>query len=758
MKAKVVGKRIAAGLMTMSLLLSNLPVTAAADAAQQEHEEAGEDADSAAGGDADAGSRKLPEGREGSADEQAASEGAQTKADEQAASESTQVKADEQAASESTQVNTDAQDSSERTQVNTDEQAASESTRTNADAQDSSERAQTNADAQDTSEGEQVPADAQDRSEGRETPADVDEEVPEKEAETDSEKAPEADPEEEAVEEEPSPQEFFLENLKSVDGAITIDGDLSDWANVTAHGSGKSGIDEWKAALSADGAFLYFAYTGTAGTEWDYTFASYENAFVFGYADQSRDRDSAVSITAWKDGASVKDAYNGDIAGAEVMVVNEAHHNNAGPYTAEFAVPVSFFHSSDFTLTFAGETIDAQDLEQVNGAALDPPAPPVYAGITIDGSYSDWAALARTEVSCPNAGHPDCVSEAAAVYDGDWLYIYIKDGPDGNASNAGTRSNGKFAILSDLNYETDIQLSTAPAVSGVDGAKVAYVGREWEIAIPRDQLPKYRESLSFAFYLGDPIIENIVNLQEDSGNNLDTIFNGVVCDGEYQDWEDYGHTTIEYDTPGSQEQHIDAKGALYSTGEKLYGHAVTDAPDHLAEAGGEFIKGVTIAFNQKLGDLQSGAIDRNQTFFCKFVTVDAAGNIHWNPQQEGYAEGTYKFAIASIDAWTVSTNISDLHEMDQLYGEMYMTIGKGGKDEMEFCLDLPMAAKKFGLDKTDLKQIAAQFIRIGHQWVCTAGASTGPAAGVALCLTTVGLVFWRRRRKGDAAEWVPAGA
>lgn len=566
---------------------------------------------------------------------------------------------------------------------------------------------------------------------------------------------------EEDTQEEPEDagaQTFSLNGLQIVRGDIAVDGDLSDWKNVTSRPSREAWASEWKVVCSEDGGTLFFAYTGDTSTEWDYSFASANHPFALEYADGTTDRDSTVSLTAYNGGANVKDSWYGDIAGANAAVINSAHGNNAGPYTAEFSVPVSFFHSMDFSLTFAGVTIRVEEIEQIDGNEVEPSAPPVYAGISIDGNYADWAAVAKTGTSCPNAAHPGCVSEVAAIYDGDWFYIYIKDGEGSNASGAGTHSNGKFAIYSDLGYESDIQLSTSPAVSGVDGAIVSYVGCEWEIGIPKDQLPKYEESLSFGFYLGEVLITDIVNLQEDSNNNLENLFNGVICDGQYEDWEDYGHATIEYDTPGSQEQHIDAKGALYSDGETLYGHVVTDAPDHLAEAGGEFIKGVTIAFNQKLSELQQNGAKRELSFFWMPVAVDAAGNINWTPKQEGYEEGTYKLYIASIDAWHVSTNINSLHETDLIYGELYMTIGKGGVDEMEFRMDLPMVAKKLGLDKTDLKEMAAQFIRIGNQWIFMAGTSTGPWTGVALCVITVGLAFWYRRKKNGTMEWVPAGA
>ena len=550
----------------------------------------------------------------------------------------------------------------------------------------------------------------------------------------------------EKVQSENAPQVFSLANLPIVNGSIAIDGNMSDWAEVASRPSGASNVDSWKVAYSPDGNTLYFCYTGSASTEWDYGFASNDNSFKITYADGLQGADGALSINAWNGGAIVKNAQWGDVAGAQAAVVNEAHGNNAGPYTVEFAVPVSFFHSMDFTLTFGGTTIGSGEIEQVNGNAVESETPPVYTGINIDGVYSDWAAVAKAETSCPNDAHKGCISQVAAVFDGDWLYLYIKDGKDGNASGAGSHSNGKFAITSDLGYETDIQLSTAPAVSGVNGAQVAYVGDEWEVAIPKDQLPKYQESLSFGLYLAEPIVNGIVNMQPDSGNNLENLFNGIIYDGAYEDWEDYGHVTIEYATAGSQEAQVDAKGALYSGGEQIFGHVVTNMPQHLQEAGGEFTSAITLAFNQSDSDLKSHSWNQQLAFYPRFVTVDTNGNINWNPQLSGLSEGSYEFHIASTDAWATSTNVNNLNDMDQLYGKMIITVGKDGKDEMEFYLELPMIARKLGVGETDLKHIAAQFGRIGQQWLYTAGTSTGPIVGVTLCIATVGLALWYKKK------------
>ena len=85
-----------------------------------------------------------------------------------------------------------------------------------------------------------------------------------------------------------------------------------------------------------------------------------------------------------------------------------------------------------------------------------------------------------------------------------------------------------------------------------------------------------------------------------------------------------------------------------------------------------------------------------------------------------------------------------------------MTIGKDGKDEMEFYLELPMVAKKLGVDETDLKEISAQFGRIGQQWIFTAGTSTGPVAGVLVCIASFGAALWNQKRKKEKRLPAPA--
>ena len=202
---------------------------------------------------------------------------------------------------------------------------------------------------------------------------------------------------------------------RTVGGNIEVDGELPDWGNVVSRTSNVSNVDSWKVAFSPDGNTLYLSYTGTASTEWDYSFASNGNKFEFVYPDGAAGENSGVSVNAWNGGAVVKNAYWGDVPGAEAAVKNHAHGNNPGAYAVELSIPASFLHNGEFTLTFGGCSVASADIEQMDGNSIVVEVPPVYNGIAIDGDYSDWKAVSKTDVSCPNSAHTGCLDRKSVV-------------------------------------------------------------------------------------------------------------------------------------------------------------------------------------------------------------------------------------------------------------------------------------------------------------------------------------------------------
>ncbi len=529
-----------------------------------------------------------------------------------------------------------------------------------------------------------------------------------------------------------------LKNNKKVGGDdITLDNDLTDWKNVTERKALSDKVSSWKAVISADYSTLYISYEGTAQSEWDYGYTGQQNLVDITYATGLSDSTNHIQFVAWNGGAQVKNGWYGDIEGAKMVTVNEAHQNTAGPYTVEASIPMNFFTEGNFKITFAGVTVDLADIEVLDGSAIkEDTTEAVYEGITIDGSFKDWDAVARYNAACPNEAHKDCLSKAAMVFDGDYVYIYLKDGATGSAYGAGTHSNGRDSIKTDLGRELVFQLTQDGQVNGIDGVLCQHVGRQWEIAVPKDKLPIYNKTISFGLYLSEPFVKDVANLKDDGSNDSSDGNYDIAYDGLYGDWNKYPHTTIQYATPGTHEHVADASAAIYCDGTQLFGHVETPMQAHLTEAGGELTQAITIKFNDNW----------SQVFYPRMETVDSDGNINWNSQKGGLSEGTYEFYIFSTDAWHTSANINSTNEADTCYGKMMVTIGSD-KDECEFIIDLKKVADKLGCDVSDFKQIDAQFGRLGQQWVTTAGASTGAWLGLCICvLITVGVLVYQKKK------------
>ena len=571
----------------------------------------------------------------------------------------------------------------------------------------------------------------------------------------------------------------FDGNTKVNGSKITIDGKTSDWKDIKERESKTDKIDSWKVAIASDYSELYICYEGTASTQWDYNFMGANDEMVrvhMDYPDGTQNEKSNISFTAW-DGYKVKNGWNGDISGSDIAVVNEAHLNTPAPYVVEAVIPMEFFADSDFTLTFAGTTVDIRDVEVLRGdvqkedtkedskedkkddtndetkkddtkdETKEDDKEAVYKGITIDGRFSDWDAVTKYDAGCPNPGHKECIEKTAMVFDGDYVYIYIKDGETSSAYGAGSHSNGMYTIKSDMGNEMVFQLTQDGDINVRDKAEYKHFGKQWEIAIPKSELPTYNNTISFGLYLTEPFIENVSNLDESKGVEISTDITYDGLKGLYGDWDRYPHTTIEYATAGTHYQIVDSKGALYCDGgSTLLGHVVTTMPNHVdkeKDAGGEFMSAVTIKFNN----------NEKQVFSPRLVSVDEAGNINWNTPNGGYEDGTYEFYIFSThDAWNNAGNIyeeSINRENSEWYGKMTITVKNGVQDECEFYLDLEKVAKKFGCDASDFKRIDAQFGRLGQQWITTAGASSGAWLGLILCVGVTAGVLLYQKKKGN---------
>ena len=104
---------------------------------------------------------------------------------------------------------------------------------------------------------------------------------------------------------------------------IVLDNDLTDWSNVTQRVSTVQGVNLWKVAISSDYSTLYFCYEGMSSSEWDYNYAG-QNKINIQYKNGVNDASSAIQFAAWSGTAIAKNAWYGDIAGAEAVTLNEA--------------------------------------------------------------------------------------------------------------------------------------------------------------------------------------------------------------------------------------------------------------------------------------------------------------------------------------------------------------------------------------------------------------------------------------------------
>ncbi len=498
-------------------------------------------------------------------------------------------------------------------------------------------------------------------------------------------------------------------------GRITVDGSAEDWSAVTPvslSGVEDQGIkiNSLRTAMDTEGN-VYLCFEGSA------------NQYNLPNAKW-------IMVNITQNGVTQQISLDSLCQqGGELQTGGEVG-NSDGPVVVEVKLPAGYFADSDFTISYRNTSFPASGMPVMDGTELEKPEP-VYEGIVIDGSFSDWDAVKKYPGNDPG-GNLDCVS---AVFDGDWIYFYLKDTPSGNAANAGSHGNGKYSLKTDLGHELLFQLNADGTVNcPAEGASARHVGTQWEVAIPASALPSYLNTFDFGLYLHDPIITEVANL---NGQGSGGSFEGIVYDGLYGDWTYYPHTTIQYDTQGTQEESIDASGALYTSGTTLYGHVKTTVPDHLAQKGYELCHAVTIRFNE------------SSELHFRLVSVAEDGTIDYNTNVGGLAPGTYEYYILETNDSQELKNINNTDpNAPPWYGKMMITV-KEGVDEGEFYLDLEKLAKTFDCGVGDFKTISAQFGELGQQWITIAGTSSGAWLGVLLCLAAVvGVGGWRRRRGG----------
>lgn len=460
-----------------------------------------------------------------------------------------------------------------------------------------------------------------------------------------------------------------------------------------------------------DGQTVTISYKTKSTNEWEHTWQNYPLTITYPDGTTQQiiiDYNKGVHGDNWS-----------DIPGFSVSETSD----QADTLTLNISIPASYFASQDFTVSSQNysTSVNGDVIEEVS--TNDPDA--VYEGIGLDGDFSDWNAVTKYDLNEPEGDHN--VESVAWVIDSDrgYVYIYIKDDGNNSATWAGPNHNGKFEILTDLGNRMLIQLTQDGAVVAANGYDAVHQGSQWEIAIPISELPANTGGLSFGLYMEDSSLSGY----GDTGEIASPV--GITYDGNSDDWTYYPSTLIQYATPGTQEVVVDGEAKQYNDqSENIYGYCTTQMPAHLNERGGEYTQAVSILVNN----------DWSHALGMRLVTVDGSGNINWNPQKQGLADGSYEYYIFPLEAWGTSTNINELVPADVCYGKATINISDT-KQEMEWYVNTVKLAERYGIDATDVKTVSTQYGRIGQQFVTCAGTSSGPWGGAAMCLLSAVVPF-----------------
>ena len=397
--------------------------------------------------------------------------------------------------------------------------------------------------------------------------------------------------------------------------SVVCDGNSADWGSIASRGSADGSVSDWKTCVSGSYLYLYAAQnpTGAYGEAIGNTKVSltYNDSQLY-----NANYSTIQFVQDWSDGSGsyvVKDGWNNNISGAQLVFEGGNTDYNVDSAFAEVAIPRSWFPSEDFTLTYAGVSVSGSDIATIDGAsvlekqkdetgygngnsseasteetveAIDENeedttedanadlAVTTANGITIDGNFSDWNNVQKTQ------NPASALKEGAAVWIGDYVYLYLReqDWWDGCATQVGPWNNGTYCIELSDGTKTNIMISNAAAYvrSGKELRELdfRYSNHEYEIAVPVSSLQGFNDkitSLNFGIMTDTTpiyITQGCVNQSPsiDTDDTTTGTLKKISYDYDFSDWEGYQKTSIGYNTKA------DASGALYSDGDILFGY------------------------------------------------------------------------------------------------------------------------------------------------------------------------------------------
>lgn len=581
--------------------------------------------------------------------------------------------------------------------------------------------------------------------------------------------------------------------VEAMGHTISVDGDNSDWRSADVHSISEGDSDKW--GVCSDGNYVYFYFHQNSGNEWN---CSIPNIKITKDGDEgwSNSQESgwgkkAGLVFAYANRQyEVKDAHWGSVSGSRDGVsLNESNR----PEVVEFAVPRSYFPEGAFTLSCGGATVassafldeeepeeqaeeeeqeskeeqkeeeqqatdekdesDKQEEENTDVQTGDKvgSVAGVYNGITIDGKFDDWSSIQH--YGYQTTGWRKALEEYAVIWDGDGVYIYLKEGTeyDGVIQAVSAHGTGHFAIQTDLGRLTNFNVSgygKNPVIEQIKGATIAYDDHQYEIRIPSTAIKEYNDTISLIVYNADSgkpnevLLDGIANIGE-TGEEDQKVgeFNGIQYDKDFSDWHSYkGVTEIEYSTGGGKGG--DAVGALWKDDDNLYGYVQT-----------YYDEGYNRSYQNPYQDFYLD-VAGHKIQVGVFETNPAKKEIRNHSGGTFPAVGEYEYTLAPVNAPNGEVN------SDWYMGKIFIKVCPNGRTEMEYVMhyeDISKALSKMNinLDPDELREFKAQYYDIGKQWVICAGTSSGPIVGILLCIgaTLLGGAGFglHRRKKGRIA-------
>lgn len=358
--------------------------------------------------------------------------------------------------------------------------------------------------------------------------------------------------------------------------------------------------------------------------------------------------------------------------------------------------------------------------------------------IVIDGNFSDWEALQLeyTELKDP-------IKSAAAYVEEDALYLHIIGRYNwtnlGGVAISITQADGTVKRLELQNGSKEFDLifkdtANYKEIAGAIGSGSLYQNvRTWEMQIPQswcnNPVSVTIQSMTFPvnkIETETPDVEEPeqpedelpdVNEPEDSeGETPDvdeskdnddeqggSVGSGIVIDGYFDDWENLGHTKLEWDN------NVIANACAVRQDDNICVHvgSAYNENRHLN------LDNIIITINHQT----------YHDFQIKLRLVDNQGNISTEPLNNIKQNHRYKMVA-------VINNNGKNYVLGDAY---YATKKAHNREDFEFCMDLDVLEEALQVKLDTKDTISISFPSIGNGSIIIEGTSSGPWIIVGLC-------------------------